>query len=483
MNKLYFGDNLEILKNLYKENPKGFIDLIYIDPPFNSKRNYNVLFEDVELTDTKAQKEAFADTWSNVSYKDTLDEISDLNLNLFEFLKALDKISNSKSSISYLTTITIRIIYMHKLLKDTGSFYLHCDPTMSHYLKMICDFIFGEKNFKNEIVWHYRRWTGDANGFMKMHDVILFYAKNKNKIKFNVQYTDYTEKSLLRKQHYHTRIKGDDIYETKIDERGVKENDVWHIQLLNSQSKERLGYPTQKPEALLERIIKASSNKDDLIADFFCGCGTTIAVAQRLKRKWIGVDISHLAVKLMANRLIGAFGNDIRNTFSINGFPKDIASAKELANNTSGGRLKFEEWIVEVMLHGVLNDNRTQMGYDGYFTFYLGEEKQVGLIEVKSGSATPTQLNHFIKTLEQKSGSIGVFVCFNKEIKKSMRLIAKEQGYYKEALFGRQYPKIQIISVEELLNNVTINVPLSTKTTFKVAPKDVPLSDQTKLSF
>ena len=155
-NKLYFGDNLDILKSLYKENPKGFIDLIYIDPPFNSKRNYNVLFESVEMTDTKAQKEAFADTWSNISYKDTLDEILELNKDIYDFLKALDRISNHKASISYLTTMTIRLIYMHKLLKDTGTFYLHCDQTMSHYLKMICDFIFGEKNFGNEIIWCYK---------------------------------------------------------------------------------------------------------------------------------------------------------------------------------------------------------------------------------------------------------------------------------------------------------------------------------------
>ena len=153
MNKLYFGDNLEILKSLYKEHPQGFIDLIYIDPPFNSKRNYNVLFESVDMADTKAQKEAFADTWSNVSYIDTLNEILELNKNLYDFLKALDKMSNSKSSVSYLTTMTIRLIYMHKLLKDTGSFYLHCDPTMSHYLKIMCDFIFGEKNFRNVINW------------------------------------------------------------------------------------------------------------------------------------------------------------------------------------------------------------------------------------------------------------------------------------------------------------------------------------------
>lgn len=482
-NSLYFGDNIDVLKDLYKHNPKGFIDLIYVDPPFNSKRNYNILFEAHELNDIKAQKEAFADTWSNVSYIDTLNEIVELNKNVFDFLKTLDSIFSSKSAVSYLTTMAIRIIYIQKVLKDSGSFYLHCDPTMSHYLKIICDLIFGEKNFKNEIIWHYRRWTGDANGFMKMHDIILFYAKNKNKLKFNVQYTPYTEKSLKRKQHYHTRIKGDDIYETSIDEKGVKENDVWQIQLLNSQSKERLGYPTQKPEVLLERIINASSNKGDLVADFFCGCGTTISVAEKYKRRWIGADISHLAIKLISNRLINQHGKKITDKFEIFGFPKDIKSAKMLADETLGGRLKFEEWIVEVMLHGILNENRTQMGFDGYFTFDLQGEKQIGLIEVKSGSANPTQLNHFIKTVESKKGNIGIFVCFEKEITKNMRMISKNEGSYNKENFGDQYQKIQIISVEDLLNAKSINVPVSTKGTFKMAQKDIIVPDQWKLDF
>ncbi|MBI4722419.1 MAG: site-specific DNA-methyltransferase [Candidatus Stahlbacteria bacterium] len=480
MNKLYFGDNLEILKSLYKEYSQGFIDLIYIDPPFNSKRNYNILFENAELTNTKAQKEAFADTWSNVSYKDTLDKIADLNQNLFYFLKALDRISTSKSEVSYLTTMTVRIIYMHKLLKDTGSFYLHCDPTMSHYLKMICDFIFNKKNFRNEIIWWYHDPSGKTDRrFMRKHDIILFYAKNDNKYYFNVD----AVRTPYKKGTFEQGEKGIISFgrPTKIHLLGRHPEDVWEIPIINSMAKERLGYPTQKPELLLERVIKASSNEGDLVADFFCGCGTTVAVAQRLKRNWLGVDISHLAIRLVANRLIGTFGKNIRNTFSIQGFPKDIDSAKELAENTSGGRLKFEEWIVEVMLHGVLNENRTQMGYDGYFTFDLQGEKQIGMIEVKSGDATPTKLNHFIKTFEEKNGSIGVFVCFKEKITKNMQIIAKEQGYYNETIFGRQYSKIQIISVEDLLNGITIDMPHSTKTTFKVASRDIPLTDQTKL--
>ena len=421
-----------------------------------------------------------------MSYKESLNEISDLNLNLYKFLDVLDKISNSKSSVSYLTTMAIRIIYMHKLLKNTGSFYLHCDPTMSHYLKIVCDFIFGEKNFRNEIIWSYRKWATKQSQFCSNHDVILFYSKSNVKQRvFNYPFMERAASTLKRFGKSKIVSGYDDSGKRKPstienkDSEGVPMDDVWNIGRVPPIKQL---YSTEKPEALLERIILASSNEGDLVADLFCGCGTSIVVAQRLKRNWIGVDISHLAVKLMANRLVNAFGNNVRNTFVINGFPKDIDSAKELAQNTSGGRLKFEEWIVEVMLHGVLNENRTQMGYDGYFTFYLQDEKQIGMIEVKSGGATPTQLNHFIKTVESKKGSIGIFVCFDKEIKKSMRIIAKEEGFYNEPLFGRQYQKIQIISVEELLNGVTINVPHSTKTTFKVAPKDVPLSDQTKLS-
>jgi site-specific DNA-methyltransferase (adenine-specific) len=539
MNKLYFGDNLEILKSLYKEHQQGFIDLIYIDPPFNSKRNYNVLFESVDMADTKAQKEAFADTWSNVSYIDTLNEILELNKNLYDFLKALDKMSNNKSSVSYLTTMTIRLIYMHKLLKDTGSFYLHCDPTMSHYLKMICDFIFGGNNFRNEIIWERTNAHNiRTKGYVRANDTILYYTKT-NDFLFNEQYTDYgpeqmkrfkpdekgrlykaenltfsnpnpnrqfewrgskppahrswgasleqleawyNEGKILLKKDGTPRLDGLKIYLDETKGKPITTN--WtDIGRIGNTSGERLNYPTQKPEELLERIIKASSNEGDVVADFFCGCGTTITVAERLKRKWIGVDISHLAVKLMANRLINAFGKDVKTTFEIFGFPKDIDSAKELAENTSGGRLKFEEWIVEVMLHGILNENKNQMGYDGYFTFDVQGEKQIGMIEVKSGGATSTQLNHFIKTVESKNGSIGVFVCFEKQITKNMRIIAKDEGFYNEAVFGHHYPKIQIISVESLVNCETINIPISTKTTFKVAPKEISVSKQHKIDF
>jgi len=480
-NKLYFGDNLDILKSLYKENPKGFIDLIYIDPPFNSKRNYNVLFESVEMTDTKAQKEAFADTWSNISYKDTLDEILELNKDIYDFLKALDRISNHKASISYLTTMTIRLIYMHKLLKDTGSFYLHCDPTMSHYLKIICDLIFGEKNFQNEIIWCYKTGGATNRRFGRKHDIIFFYSKSAKYI-FNPQ----KEKSYM--MHEYGFKKSDFQKDEKGQYSWVIAKDWWEIPSIGSATKERLGYDTQKPELLLEKIIKASSNDGDLIVDFFCGCGTTIAVAEKLNRNWIGVDISHLAIRLIINRLTHTFENNIEkkqkllDNIEVNGLPKDIDSAKELAEKTSSGRLKFEEWIVEFMLHGILNENRTQMGFDGYFTFDVNGEKQIGMIEVKSGNTNPTQLNHFIKTVESKNGSIGVFVCFDDKVTRNMRIIEKDAGYYNESIWGHNYPRIQILTVEGLLKGDKIKVPVSTKTTFRVSePEEIYITKQNKL--
>ena len=354
-NQLYFGDNLDILKQLYREHPQGFIDLIYIDPPFNSKRNYNVLFESVDLTDSTAQKEAFADTWSNVSYMDTLNELSDLDISLYNFLKNLDNTNISKGAISYLVTMAIRLWYMHRLLKNTGSFYLHCDPTMSHYLKILCDLIFGEKNFRNEIIWKRTSAHSDAKGFGNAHDVILYYtATDKNKwVQTYQPYTkDYTDTYYRYKDSdgrrwmsdnlsakglsgggYNYKWKGINglwrcpettmieldnqgkIYYTKnniprrkryLDEsKGLPTQDIWdNIEPLRSWHNEKMGYPTQKPEALLEQILTASSNESDVIADFFCGCGTAVTVAEKLKRKWIGVDISHLAVKLISDWLI-----------------------------------------------------------------------------------------------------------------------------------------------------------------------------------
>ncbi len=354
-NVIYCGDNLIWLKQF----PEKCIDLIYLDPPFFSNKHYEVIFNDGE------EIRSFQDRW--------------------------------KGGINhYIDWMRERVFELHRVLKDTGSFYLHCDWHASHYLKVMCDDIFGYHNFKNEIVWHYRRWTGAAKYFLRMHDTILFYSKT-NKHNFNPLYTKYTEKSLKRKQHYHTRIKGDDIYVTHIDKKGVKENDVWIIPVINSQAVERLGYPTQKPEALMERIIKASSNKDDLVLDPFCGCGTTIAVAQRLQRKWIGVDVSPSACKLMKNRVEknGARGVEII------GLPVNIEDLKKLPP------FEFQNWCIGA-LGGTVNPKKVgDMGVDG-FTFFNRYPIQVKQSE-NVGRNVVDNFETAIQRIEKDRGNIIAF--------------------------------------------------------------------------
>ena len=292
-NTLYTNDNLFILNGLNS----GQVDLMYLDPPFNSKRFYSAPIG------SKAAGTSFKDMWTwedvNEEYLNTLAENYPA---LAEYIASTGAI-HSNAMKAYLTYMAQRMIEMHRILKDTGSLYLHCDPTASHYLKVALDEVFGKNNFRNEIIWHYRRWTGKARKFQSLHDIIFFYTKS-DEYTFNEQHTPYTNKSLKRKRNYHTRIKGDDIFVTSIDEKGVRENDVWtDINILNSQSKERTGYPTQKPLALLHRIIKTSSNEGDVVMDPFCGCATTCVAAQQLGRNWIGIDIEKQAVSILVERL------------------------------------------------------------------------------------------------------------------------------------------------------------------------------------
>lgn len=487
MNKLFFADCLEVLKDLHKNNPAGFIDLVYIDPPFNSKRDYNVLFESIDLKDTKAQREAFADTWTNVTYVDTLNEIQTLDLDLYKFLKALDNIRISKGAISYLTTMAIRILYIHKVLKDTGSFYLHCDPTMSHYLKLVCDLIFGSKNFRNEIVWHYNKWAVAQSHFSRNHDIILFYCKSLDVIKFNTLFQERAASTLKRFGNKKIVSGFDDNGDripsqtADVDSDGVIMSDSWSLPILAPSSNERLGYPTQKPEKLLERIITASSNEGDIVADFFCGCGTTIAAAQKLNRQWIGVDISHLAIKLIIDRLTKPYAAKrakvIRESIQVTGFPGDVDSAKMLAREADNGRFGFQDWVIEVMLGGISNPKKVaDGGYDGYIPFFIQDNKKgIILIEVKSGHVNVKNVREFIQVIEKQEASLGVFVCFKEEVTQPMLNEAKHAGYFENEHYTGRFDKIQILTVENLLDGKGISLPYRTEA-FKTATKTLDYS-------
>jgi adenine specific DNA methylase Mod len=531
MNHLYFGDCLDVLKEIKESQPQPFIDLIYIDPPFNSKRNYNVLFESMDMKDANAQKQAFADTWSNYSYMDELNEMADLHKDIYTILKTFHELKSiSDSATAYLTTMAIRIYYMHKLLKDTGSFYLHCDQTMSHYLKLICDMVFGEQTFQNEIIWQRTRSAKlQSNSFGRITDIIFFYTKT-NKYNYNKQYTPLREEYI--ESHYgnvesvtgrkymldnfsqagkgEPRKFGDKILpppngkhwiwsQEKIDEgmkngkivfsdsgmprvkryldeaKGEYMSNIWtDIPEINSQAKERLGYPTQKPEALLERIIKASSTEGDVVADFFCGCGTTIAVAQRLNRQWLGADISHLAIRLIVKRLTESYGQGIKHNIKMHGLPKDVASAKELAQNLEGGRIGFQDWAIEVMLNGVVNEKKVaDGGYDGYLTFNMGKEKYFALIETKSGKLTVKNLREFVQVIEHQKAAVGVFVCFEENVTKEMTKAAKDAGHIRLGTVEFPMDKIQIITIEELFEGKQPQLPGAAENeTFKKAKRN-----------
>ena len=528
-NDLYFGDCFDILKELVEKHKEPFIDLIYIDPPFNSKRNYNVLFESINMKDANAQKHAFADTWSNVVYVVELNNLAELSKDLYEFLTMLDKSKSvSDSAVAYLTTMSIRIYYMHKLLKSTGSFYLHCDPTMSHYLKMACDMIFGEKNFVNEIIWKRTSTKNDyvqgAVNFPRVHDCILYYKKDKKPFfdqPFSPHSEDYINQSYnlfdengrryqltdlsapgagtrghpkyefmgvtrywrYNKEKMEGLLKEGRIVQTKagnvprykryLDEmKGVAIGDCWFdISPLQGQSEERLGYPTQKPVALMERIIKASTNEGDVVADFFCGCGTTIAAAQNLKRKWLGADISHLAIKLILERLIKSNGDKIKSDIGLHGFPKDVDSAKMLARETENGRFGFQEWAIEFLLRGVVNTKKVaDGGYDGYLTYNSENGKKFVLIETKSGNVTVKNVREFIQVIDKQKAAAGIFVCFKDQVTKEMTKEAKLAGSIKMGKMDTGMDKIQILTIDEILTGKMPHLP-NVISTFKQAER------------
>ncbi|NCX95087.1 MAG: site-specific DNA-methyltransferase, partial [Chitinophagia bacterium] len=521
------GDNLEVLR---KYIPPESIDLCYIDPPFNSKRNYNQIYNNIG-TEDKAQAQAFTDTWTwdDVAVAAYNDIVSGTNpvytKKCVELIRGLFVILEAGSLMAYLVSMTQRIAEIYRVLKPTGSFYLHCDPTASHYLKLVLDAIFcmGGGEYKNEIVWRRHYSHNDGNKFGCIHDVILYYTKS-NSYLFNRQFLAYDttyitknynltdpatgkkyrsvsmnaagqgeakyfgDKLLHPPKGTHWRwnqdrineaIKNNIIYFTKTgvprykqfleDMQGVPVQDVWtDFYGLSSHDKERLGYSTQKPEALLERIIKASSNEGDTVLDAYCGCGTTIAVAQRLNRNWIGVDITYQSISVILKRLTETFGNELLNNITLSGIPKDKEAAKALAlKKDDRVRKEFEKWAVLTYSNNkaMINEKKgADGGIDGTAYILTGsvnranEHKDV-IFSVKSGKVGVDMIRAFDSVINTNPNTaMGIFITLEEPTKPMLQL-AKSAGIFTNPLTGQQYPKLAIVTIDAIIKGERLELP------------------------
>lgn len=472
MKTLYYGDNLEILRNKIPDNS---VDLCYIDPPFNSKRSYFQIYNNIGGSEDKAQAQAFTDTWT----WDTVAEqgYSEITTNfggrftrqIIELIKGLELVLKKGDLLAYLVHMTLRVTEIFRVLKPTGSFYLHCDPTASHYLKLVLDAVFCSQggDYQNEIVWAYRTGGATKTRWSKKHDIIFFYTKSGG-FSFNTQ----TEKAYTKSKYRKPGIidYGGGNAEFFQDENGVYNlvfaRDVWDISYINSQSKERMGYPTQKPEELLERIIKASSNPGDVVLDAYCGCGTTVAVADRLDRQWIGIDITYHSIGLILKRLADANGGQLPADIVVDGIPQDMDSAKALANRDDDRvRKEFEKWAVLTYTNNraVINQKKgADQGIDGVVYFATGPGKTERMvIQVKSGGADRGTIAKLGHDMQREKAELATLITMDKPTK-SMREEAKKVGTYEHALMGRSYDRIRIVTVREIIEQgARIDLPLS----------------------
>jgi len=483
-NVLYFGDNLEILR---KYIPDNSIDLIYLDPPFNSKKDYNILFKENGGVESEAQIKAFTDTWHwTQKAEDTYHEIVTKGpLKVGKLIGALHDSIGNNDVMAYLVMMTIRLVELHRVLKDTGSLYLHCDPTASHYLKLVLDQIFGPANFLREIVWAYGTPSGGRVAGakpVKGHDTILAYAKNYGQHTYNRLYLPYSEKYVEERftyvdetgRRYRTRRREGVMTKQYLDEsKGMPLSDTWsdikqlYAYHLVKRKQEELGFETQKPLALLERVIKVGSNEGDIVLDPFCGCGTAVTAAQKLKRKWIGIDITHLAIALMRNRLKDSFGIDAE----VIGEPVDLASAQALAHED---RYQFQWWALSLIKARPLGEKKkgADKGIDGVIHFIddpSGAVRRV-VVQVKSGHVGVNAVRE-LETVA-KNDAIGVLITLEPPTS-PMTVEAVAAGYYHSPIYDKDYPKIQILTIEALLHGKTVDMPPQTQTnvTFTKAQK------------
>lgn len=463
-NKLYYGDNLDVLRKYIRDET---VDLCYIDPPFNSKRNYNQIYNNIGGED-RAQAQAFIDTWiwdedANAGYEEILaNEQGRFPSQTVDLIKGLHSVLKNGSLLAYLVSMALRITEIHRVLKPTGSFYLHCDPTASHYLKILIDTVF-MGYFRNEIVWCYAGGGIPKSDFPRKHDVILRYSKGKT-CQYHPIYRPYSEGTVQRGR---TAVKGK-YFDQGLRAEGTPVNDWWVDvpKLTSPTDPEKLGYPTQKPEALLERIIMASTVEGDVILDAYCGCGTTIAVAERLNRQWVGVDITYQSIALILQRLEDKYGKDVLDTISLSGIPQDMASAKALSlKKDDRVRKEFEKWAVLTYTNNraIINDKKGgDQGIDGtgyFLTAKRGNAKMV--FQVKSGVAGRSDIAAFNNDRLREGAELGFFLTLHPPTQ-GMIKEASSAGIYHHELMGRHYPHIQIVTITDVIEHQKrLEIPMS----------------------
>lgn len=521
MNHLYYGDNLDVLRR-HVENES--VDLVYLDPPFNSNASYNVLFAEHDGTQAASQIKAFEDTWKwDESAARACAEVIEAGGKVSEAMQAFRVLLGDSDMMAYLAMMAPRLVELRRVLKPTGSLYLHCDPTASHYLKLLLDSTFGPENFRSEIIWKRTSGHSDARRqFGDQTDSLLFCGKGPE-TKFNVAHAPYSE-SYIR-SHYSNVDKDGRRYTTRdlrsphprpnltYDYKGYKPHpNGWSVSLermteldaagllyfpesphgririkryldempgtpignlwdnippINSQAQERLGYPTQKPEALLERIIRAGSNEGDTVLDPFCGCGTTIAAAQKLNRRWIGIDITHLAISLIRHRLTDTFGSTAK--YDVIGEPVSLPDAQALAQSDP---YQFQWWALGLVgARPAEGKKGSDKGIDGriYFHDAPGEKPRQIVLSVKAGHVTVAHLRDLRGVVEREKAEIGVLLCMD-EPTSPMRKEAANAGFFTSP-WGK-HARLQILTIEDLLAGKTIDrPPAQTSVTFKKAPK------------
>ncbi|MHB8958353.1 MAG: site-specific DNA-methyltransferase [Candidatus Limnocylindrales bacterium] len=511
-NALYYGDNLDILRRYV---PDESVDLIYLDPPFNSNRDYNVIFKDESGRKSDAQLLAFEDTWH---WGPTAEEVFAYLTNtarhegrvpsaVSQIVSALRAGIGTNQMMAYLVEMAVRLVELHRVLKPTGSLYLHCDPTASHYLKLLLDAVFGPLAFRNEIIWKRTTAHSSAKKYAPVHDVLLYYGKGEP-VTWNEPRVAYDDAYLEKYYRFddgdgrlywraditgpgvrhgssgkawrgidpsaigrHWTVPYDDLDRLDAEGRiywpkrgnmpqwkryreelkGKALTDLWEdIDRINPVGNERLGYPTQKPVALLERILEASSNPGDIVLDPFCGCGTALVAAQRMGRQWVGIDVTYLSIAVMRARLKDSFGLE---NVPVIGQPTEVEGARQLAQSPEG-RYQFQWWalgLVDAKPLGGVEKKGSDRGIDGLITFTdKNNEMQMVVVSVKSGGVNSGMVRDLKGTIEREKAAIGLFVSLE-EPTKEMVLEASTAGLYHSELWNRDYPRLQILSIRELL--------------------------------